>query len=181
MDQPKLVVKVNASFAAGEALFSLLKKYVRHSEGQFAFWDEFAFTVADLAEVDALLIFNQPSETIQLQCDPGKQIAFMMEPGIPQKHPWMFRKLDQYTKVFSPLKNAPNVVASHGYLGWYLQQDWLYLSRLPVPSKTAAISCIASGLKQLKGHRLRIQFINQLRVQMPEIDFFGRDSVFFTR
>jgi hypothetical protein len=178
MDHPKLVVKVNTSFAKGEELFAFLKKYAQHSNDSFAFWDEFAFTVANLPETDALLVFNQPSENIHIQCDPGKLLAFMMEPGIPRKHPWMFAGLDQYSKVFSPIANTPNTVASHGYLGWYLHNDWSFLSQIPVPSKTKLISCIASDLKQLKGHRLRIHFINQLRIQMPQIDFFGRGSRF---
>ncbi len=178
MDPAKLIVKVTASFAEGDKLFAFLKRYAQHSDGHFAFWDEFAFTTSGITEADAILVFNQPSEEIKIQSDPGKLIAFMMEPGIPKKHPWMFKGLDMYAKVFSPLQNAPNVVASHGYLGWYFQQDWPFLNRLPVPQKTNRISCIASDLKQLEGHRLRIQFINKLREQMPEIDFFGSGTRF---
>ena len=178
MEPAKLIVKVNASFAQGEALFALLKKYAQYSYDGFACWDEFAFTVADLPETDALLVFNQPSEEIRIQCDPNKSIAFMMEPGIHSMHPWMFKGLDSYAKVFSPLANAANVVPSHGYLGWHFQHNWEFLSRLPAPEKTNQLSCIASNLKQLKGHRLRIQFIDQLRKQMPQIDFFGSGTNF---
>jgi len=178
MDPSKLIVKVTASFAEGEELFTILKKYAQHNDDRFAFWDEFAFTTTDLTETDALLVFNQPSKEIKIQSDPGKLIAFMMEPGIRKKHPWMFKGLDVYAKVFSPLANAPNVIASHGYLGWYFQHDWSFLRQLSVPQKTKMISCIASDLKQLKGHQLRIQFINKLRQQMPEIDFFGSGTRF---
>ena len=178
MEAQKLIVSVNASFAQGEELFTLLKKYAQYSDDQFAYWDECAFTVSAMPETDALLIFNHPSEKIRIQTDPAKLIAFMMEPGIRRLHPWMFKGLDVYAKVFSPLPTADNVVPSHGYLGWYFKDNWDFLSRLSVPQKTSSISCIASDLKQLKGHRLRIQFIDQLRQKMPQIEFFGKGSRF---
>src|SRR5882724_10408988 len=131
MDPAKLIVKVTASFAEGDELFATLKKYAQHNDDSFAFWDEFAFTTSGITEADAVLVFNQPSEEIKIQSDPGKLIAFMMEPGIHKKHPWMYAGLGAYAKVFSPLETAPNVIASHGYLGWHFQHDWAFLSQLP--------------------------------------------------
>lgn len=176
MEQKKCIVKVNASFAVGRELFAFIKKYAQHSNDTFAFWDEFAFTTTAIPESDALLIFNQPSEQLHINCDPGKVIAFMMEPGIRRMHPWMFERLSQYARVFSPLANASNVTASHGYLGWYFKHDWNFLRGLPVPAKSKMVSCIASGLTQLRGHRLRTLFINSLRKQVPQIDYYGNGT-----
>jgi hypothetical protein len=178
MQTEKTIVRVNANFQRGEALFSYLSKYAQHTDARFAYWDEFAFTIEDLPGTGALLIFNEPSEKISLSCDTGKILAFMMEPGAQGQHPWMFKGLDHYTRVYSPLQNSANTVLSHGYLGWYFEHNWEYLSGLAAPEKTKQVSCIASGLKQLKGHRLRTGFINMLRTQMPQIDFFGRGSLF---
>ena len=178
MEPEKMIIRVNASFAKGEELFTVLKKYAQYSDDRFAYWDEFAFTVSEMQEADALLVFNHPSETIRVLCDPAKLIAFMMEPGNPKLHPWMFKGLDAYAKVFSPVPAAGNVIPSHGYLGWYFKDNWDFLSHLPIPLKMQNISCIASGLKQLKGHKLRIQFIDQLREKMPQIEFFGKGSRF---
>jgi hypothetical protein len=103
-----------------------------------------------------------------------------MEPGIKWKHPWMFRGLDQYHKVYSPLQRSANSVLSHGFLGWYFQQGYNFLKELAVPDKTKAISCITSNLKQLKGQRRRLNFIKILQQRVPQTDLFGKGIRFLT-
>lgn len=174
----KIIVKVDANFASGVALFAWLQKYGQWHNDSFVFWNEFAFTTEDTAEPDALLVFNNPSDKIDISCDSGKSLIFMMEPGIYHEQPWMFKGLEKYAKVYSPLNKSSNTILSHGYLGWYFQHNWQSLSQLPVPEKVKDVSCIASGLKQLKGHRLRTGFVDMLRKQMPQIDFFGKGSHF---
>jgi hypothetical protein len=169
-------VFVSASFADKEALFSWLKKYGRHSDEHCIYIDEFAFTPYPSDDIDAILVFNTPSASITLSAQPKQVIAFMMEPGIKSEHPWMFQQLHQYASVYSPLPNSTNTVISHGYLGWYLSHDLASLEQLPLPQKTKPVSCIASGLKQLKGHRLRLRFVDMLKQQIPAIDFFGKGS-----
>ncbi len=178
MIEGRQVVFVDASFAQGEKLFTDLKKYAQQTLGKFAIWDEFAFTTNSLEEADAILVFNQPSHTIFQKTDPAQVLAFMMEPGIPRLHPWMFQGLEKYSKVFSPIASAKNVEQSHGFLGWHVKKDWAYLRSLSFPDKTADISCIASDLKQLKGHRLRNRFVQKLRLEMPQIYFFGKNVRF---
>jgi hypothetical protein len=176
MDEKKQIVVVNANFTQGDALFGLLKKYSQYADDRFVYWDEFAFTAEKLPETDALLVFNQPSGRLETICDPGKSIAFMMEPGDPYQNPWMFRQQDQYAKVYSPLHNSPNTVLSHGYIGWLFDYGREFLSGMGVPEKTNDVSCIASTLTQLKGHRNRTRFVNLLRKRLPAIDFFGKGT-----
>jgi hypothetical protein len=172
----KIIVKVNANFDKGPALFEWLKKFGQTHNHAFVFWNEYAFTTDDIPAPDALLILNNPSEKISLVCDPGRLVALMMEPGVYHENPWMFKGLEKYEKVYSPIKRSPNTMLSHGYMGWYFEHNWQFLSQLPVPEKTRSISCIASGQKQLKGHRLRTGFVDMLRSQKPQIDFFGKGS-----
>ncbi|HMK04835.1 MAG TPA: glycosyltransferase family 10 [Ferruginibacter sp.] len=172
----KTIVIVNASFELGAALFAWFAKYAKHYDGQFAYWDEFAFTTDILPECDAILVFNNPSGKIQSLCPPENLLAFMMEPGIPAEHPWMFRGLEQYAAVYSPLSNSSNTIPSPGFLGWHVQQNWKALSELIVPAKQKTMSCIASGLKQLKGHRRRLDFIKELQKEIPAISHFGKGS-----
>lgn len=169
-------VLVSASFADNDALFSWLKKYGRHSDERYIYFDEFAFTSYPSEDIDAILVFNTPAAPITIAAQPQQVIAFMMEPGVKSEHPWMFQQLQQYASVYSPLPNSTNTVISHGFLGWYLSQDMVALEQLSVPAKTKIISCIASGLKQLKGHRLRLRFVDMLKQQFPHIDFFGKGS-----
>ena len=178
MDDKKVIVKIDASFSKGRDLFDTIKKYAKHSNEEFAWWDEFAFTVEDLPEYDALLIFNNPSGKTATICYPENVIAFMMEPGVRAEHPWMFKGLDQYAKVFSPLQNSSNTVLSHGYLGWHFSHNYTFFEQLAVPEKKNRISCITSTLSQLKGHQLRVAFVKMLGRELPEIDFFGKGSFF---
>ena len=178
MEEKKTIVLVSASFYKGDELFAYLKKYSKKSDGQFVYWDEFAFTLENLSDYDAVLIMNNPSEKMEITCFPENVIAFMMEPGFRVEHVWMFKKLQQYATVYSPLQNSANTVQSHGFLGWHLMHDYEYLSKLAVPEKTAMVSCIASDLTRFKGHRRRVDFIKQLQQEIPTIDFFGRGSNF---
>jgi hypothetical protein len=99
-----------------------------------------------------------------------------MEPGVYAENPWMFKGLQQYASVYSPLNNSSNTILSHGFLGWHVLTDWTELSGFAVPEKEKMISCIASKLQQFKGHRLRHNFINILQKEIPSIDFFGKGS-----
>lgn len=173
-----IIVCVTASFSSKEELLATLKKYAISSDGRFAQWGEFAFTTELLPECDAILVFNTPGENIRTSCAPENIIAMMMEPGVPAEHPWMFTGLDQYQRVYSPVPQSSNTIPSHGFLGWYFTHDYNYLKKLVVPTKTKVISCIASNLKQLQGHRLRFNFIEILRQQVPSIDFFGKGTHF---
>jgi hypothetical protein len=180
MQDKKIIVRVSASFEQREQLFTWLSRYAIGRDEQFLYWDEFAFTTKPLPECDAVIVFNNPSEKIETICYPENVIAFMMEPGIYSEHPWMFRGLQQYSTVYSPLKNAANTVASPGFLGWHILQGWKELSLLPMPDDKTGISCIASNLAKLQGHRKRFDFINLLKKEMPSIDFYGRGSNFVT-
>ena len=178
MIKDKFIVCVNASFEGREALMSTIRKYSQYSDERFGYWDEFAFTSQRLTECDAILTFNTPFEKISVTCFRENNIAFMMEPGVRWRHPWMFKELDQFHKVYSPIQQSANTVLSHGFLGWYFHHDYNYLKNLAIPAKTKAVSCIASGLAQLKGHRLRLNFIKLLQQRLPQIDFFGKGSNF---
>lgn len=178
MIKDKVIVCVSASFEPKDKLLSTLKKYSQHADESFAYWEQFAFTTELLPECDAILVFNTPFENINTKTDPGKVMAFMMEPGDKYLHPWMFKGLEQYSKVYSPIQRSANTVRSHGFLGWYFQQDHNYLKGLAVPDKSKLMSCIASNLDHLKGHQRRLDFINELKQHFPKIDFFGKGDHF---
>lgn len=174
MNQRSVIVRVNTFFEDREKLADTLKKYAKYADERFAYWDEFAFTTGDQKDCDAILIFNTPGEQITAAADPGRVIAFMMEPGIRLNHPWMFKGLEQYSAVYSPLRESSNSVASHGFLGWHSDQNRDFFSSLQVPVKSRVISCICSALDNIPGHRIRNHFTSELRKAIPEISYFGK-------
>ena len=174
MKTNKTIIRVDTFFYQKEALFSFLCKFSKFHDNTFAYWDEFAFTVEELSECDGILIFNNPSKKIKAKCYPEKVIAFMMEPGSSRDHAWMFENLQQYAKVYSPIRQSDNTVLSHGYLGWHLNQNWSTLNESGVPEKEHTLSCIASNLAKLEGQRLRSDFIRLLHKKIPGIHFYGK-------
>ena len=178
MKETRVIVRVDTFFEDRERLFNTLKKYSKYSDDKFAYWDEFAFTASEINECDALLIFNNPRGEIIAAIDPARVIALMMEPGIKTDHPWMFKGLDQYSVVYSPIKQSSNTILSHGFLGWYPDYNWQFLSELKLPVKKHNISCISSSLNNIKGHKLRNSFIRELKKEMPGINYFGKGSHF---
>lgn len=174
----KVIVRVNASFEKGESLLNWIKRYSKKSDDKNVYWDEFAFTIENIPECDAVLIFNNPSEKIKTLCYPENVVAFMMEPGDQKQNPWMFKGLQQYSSIYSPIKNSSNTIQSNGFLGWHVLADWNTLSSMNVPEKPSEISCIASVLQHLQGHRKRFDFINTLQKEIPQIDFFGKGRKF---
>jgi hypothetical protein len=173
-----LVVCVSASFAGPDELTHILRKYARHYNDDFAWFGSTAFTARPMVACDAMLIFNTPSQRIRTVCDEHNVLAFMMEPGDFDMHPWMFKGLRQYHRVYSPIARSSNTIPSHGFLGWMDDHSYPLLKQLAAPSKTKHMSCIASGLNSLAGHRLRNQFIARIRQEIPEVEFFGRESNF---
>ncbi|MBC7949415.1 MAG: hypothetical protein H7Y42_16130 [Chitinophagaceae bacterium] len=176
MRNDRIIVAVTASFENKEELLHTLKKYAQRTDDQFAYWDEFAFTTEIPGECDAVLVLNSPGSPLETLCESNKVIAFMMEPGIRSEHPWMFRMLDQYNEVYTPVPASRNTIPSHGFLGWYFKQDYNWLKTLPIPVKTKQVSCISSNLSQLPGHRLRLDFLAQVKARFPQIDIFGKGT-----
>jgi hypothetical protein len=169
-----IIVYVTSNFAGKSELFNWLKRYAPRHKDEFAFWDEFSFTTDELDEYDAALVLNTPGKKICIVSDPGRTVALMMEPGFKQLHPWMFRGTEQYARVFSPVAHKQNIEPSHGYMGWYFDRNISDLAVLPVPQKTRSLSCIVSSLKQLEGHRLRLNFVTSLKKAIPAMDLFGK-------
>lgn len=173
MESGKLIW-VDSNFSTSGNLFNDLKKYAPRYDDKHLYVDQFVFTTEILPEYDGALILNSPYGYRKFKTFPENVFAVMMEPGDRLEHPWMFKKLEQYHKVYSPVATAPNAIRSHGFLGWYLSLDYAELSNLKMPVKEKLVSCIASTLTNLPGHYKRKQFVDYLRKNIPEIDFFGK-------
>ena len=169
-----IIVYVTGNFAGKKELFKWMGRYGPESDELFIYWDEYAFTPYDLDNYDAVLVLNTPGKKLSITSDPGRIIALMMEPGVRSLHPWMFKGTDQYTRIFSPIGNEQNIELSHGFMGWYFDRNITDLTRLPVPDKSRSLSCIVSSLKQLEGHRLRLNFVTNCKKEIPAMDLFGK-------
>lgn len=166
---------VSSDIAHPQTLFNSLLKYGQFANNEYVYWDEFAFSCDKKKEYDGILVLNTPFKKIEINANPNKVLALMMEPGIKYFHPWMFRKLNQYSIIKSPLQSSNNINPSHGYLGWFFSEHWTQLSHAPIPPKNKLISCISSNKLIFKGHKKRFHFVNWLNSKMPELSLFGQN------
>lgn len=129
---------------------------------------------------DAAVFINTPKTTISLKVKKGNVICLMGEPAYRANllfgyNLYMYKKLNQYDRVFSVIKNADNVIESQPYLGWfedkYSYEDW---KELRLSKKKKKISCISSDKLTTKGHKERFVFVERLKKESLGIDFYGR-------
>lgn len=129
---------------------------------------------------DAAFFINTPKTTINLKVKKGNVICLMGEPAYKANllfgyNLYMYKKLNQYDRVFSVIKNADNIIESQPYLGWfennYSHKDWKKLNHI---NKSKTISCISSDKLTTSGHKKRFKFIKELRSTDLPIDYFGR-------
>lgn len=132
------------------------------------------FTLEPVRECDALVIFNTPSQPVSVKVPGNMVFAFMMEPGYPFIHRWMYEGLANYYKVFSPKPAATNVIPSHGFLGWSVNKSLTDLVRMTPPAKSHHLSCVVSDAHIYSGHRKRLRLIQQLINNDITFDVMGR-------
>lgn len=129
---------------------------------------------------DAALFINTPKDKIKIKVKKGNVFCLVGEPAYKANflkgyNLYMYKRLHQYDKVFSIIKNGANVVEGQPFLGWYENKysynDWINLS---LPNKTKTISCISSDKLTTCGHRLRFSFVEKLKNESLSIDFYGR-------
>ncbi|HKI44404.1 MAG TPA: glycosyltransferase family 10 [Balneolales bacterium] len=167
----KLVRITGALLEDGE-LF--LQQHSQFEEDAMPGYGGCLFTLDPVDECDALVVFNTPPQSISVKVPYNNVFAFMQEPGQKFVHPWMFDGLDSYYEVYSPKKEASNVMASHGFLGWSIDRSLNELIRMQPPVKTRRLSCMISNAHVYPGHRRRLTLIYKLITSGVTFDLMGR-------
>ncbi|WGK70192.1 glycosyltransferase family 10 [Candidatus Haliotispira prima] len=132
---------------------------------------------------DSVIVFNSVKESISVKTYKGNVFAIMQEPGENILYnPFMFKNLEQFDTVLSPIIESKNTIQSHGYLPWSFSFSYDQLINLSCPSKSKLISCIVSSKKAFKGHKDRCNFIDNLTDSKEvNIDLFGRGRNFIEK
>jgi Glycosyltransferase family 10 (fucosyltransferase) C-term len=159
-----------------EAVFNWMKNFSLNYDNNYVYFNNCAFTTRNNETFDGVAVFNYSFQVENIDTIKSNVIAFMQEPGYKIFHLFMFTKLKQYAKVYSPITNSTNTTLSHGYLGWYINKKISDLEKITNEDKKYLASCIASGKIEFKGHRKRLQFVRQLSKTKLPIDYFGFDK-----
>lgn len=118
---------------------------------------------------DVAIFINTPTKKIKIKVKKGNVFCLMGEPAYKANflfgyNLYMYKRLSQYDKVFSIIKNADNVKETQPYLGWFENKcsyfDW---KNLKCQNKIKTISCISSDKLTTAGHKSRFLFVKELR------------------
>ena len=151
-----------------------LHQHAQFVENGLPGYGDCLFTLKQIDECDALVVFNTPSEPLSVTVPENHIYAFMMEPGYHFVNPWMYEGLDQYSKVYSPKPVSSNIIASHGFLGWSVDKSMNQLVAMNPPEKTRRLSCILSDAHIYSGHRSRLAFIQKLIDRDVQFELMGK-------
>lgn len=172
MKESRKLVRISGALLQDGEIF--LRQHAQFIENEIPGYGDCLFTLNPVEECDALVVFNTPPQPISAKVPVNYVFALMQEPGHKFIHPWMFQGLDPYHKVYSPISVSPNVIPSHGFLGWSIDKSLNDLTGKAKPAKSRHLSCVLSDAHIYPGHRRRLALIYKLIRSGATFDLMGR-------
>ncbi|MGE5609756.1 MAG: glycosyltransferase family 10 domain-containing protein [Bacillota bacterium] len=137
-------------------------------------WEGVRFVTEPADECDYAVVLTYPKESMVVRCPEDHLWLLLQEPPTEG-----FRAFHQGSRVYSriftqdPTLRGTQYLHSQPALPWHINKDYEYLKQCGVPEKTRRLSWITSNAKLLRGHRARLQFLEQLKAKV-EFDLFGK-------
>lgn len=155
----------------------------RQTPNYSGMWKDCQFIDAeDNRDADFVIVLNFTREDIEVTSNEENIFCVIQEPYIKKDLKLMLYNQKQYSKVFSHHRflDSEKYIASNPMLAWHVDKSYDELSTISLSDlkKDKTISCIASNLKHLKGHKQRLEFVNHLKSSNFPIDLFGKGIKF---
>ena len=145
-------------------------------------WDGIQFTSEPVEECDLVMVLNYIPVESSVRCAPENIWAMMQEPYVHDIFDWVMEGHRQYRYVFThhPKRNIllKKYVACQPALPWHVDATYDALRKSAVPEKRNAISWVTSNLTSFPGHKLRMEFLAQLRSHGAPVDVYGKGIKF---
>jgi hypothetical protein len=142
-------------------------------------WGDIQFTFDPIEEADGVVVFTRPPFNIDIKCPRGMKWLISLEPPTPfhRFHLKSYRYFDRVVSQHSR-KSGNNHILTHGALPWHINKSFSELIKLPPARdmKLDKVSCIVSNLNWMKGHELRLKFVDFLNKSKFPIELYGRGS-----
>lgn len=147
----------------------------RQTPGSLGRWQEFQFHVNEpMEECSAWFIYDGLAAPEQTLCPPENVVFITAEPPAYKKYPKRWLRQFHHVIGCDRKMGHPNVHLSQTALPWFVHKTYDEL-RGDLPPKTKALSIICSNKKNMRWHRRRLAFEQQLKnTSGLDIDFFGR-------
>ena len=128
------------------------------------------FVFGGSGESDVVIALGYSNTDVRVSVRPGGLWAWHMEPHLPRPYSSCF------DLVFSHLDrpDEKRFVTAPPVLDWWVEKSYDDLSAMAPVTKTRDMSAIASMRAHIDGHRKRLEFIERVQEEVPEVDLFGR-------
>ena len=139
-------------------------------------WDNIKFTFDPIEYCDYLIVLTRPPYDISVKCPQGNAWLVSFEPPT-TFHKFHLKSYKYFDKIFTQhnRKIHQNHIHIQGGLPWQINKSYKELIDLPPGTgKANKVSTIVSDLNWMKGHEVRLNFINYLKKTGFDLDFFGR-------
>ena len=151
---------------------------LRQTPGSLGVWNNVKFILddIDIDNPDFIIVLNKIDCEISISVSPENIWAVFQEPYISGIHDWMIYNHSQFNKIFTHyfFCKQEKYIKSQPLLPWHINRSYDELVNMKVPQKNQIISCISSNKADFPGHKLRLNFVNELINSDFEIKFFGR-------
>ena len=128
------------------------------------------FVFGGSGESDVVIALGYSKTDVRVKVRPGGVWAWHMEPHLPRPYSSCF------DLVFSHLDrpDEKRFITAPPVLDWWVGKPYDELVAMAPMTKTRDMSAIASMRAHIDGHRKRLEFIERVQEELPEVDLFGR-------
>jgi hypothetical protein len=146
----------------------------RQTPGGAGRWDDIQFTLDPVEACDYVVVLNAVREPVTIQCPLQHVWALIQEPPVAHMRS-IHRGQKAFHRIYTthPGLPAPRYVHGQPALPWFVNRSYDQLKTCPPPEKTGDLSWVTSDTRHLRGHRLRMDFLDNIRKTVP-FDLFGR-------
>ena len=153
---------------------------LRQTPGNSGRWQGAEFTFEPVEECDVVCVLNHVPVETTVNCAPENVWALMQEPYANSGFEWIVEGHDPYHYVLThhPGNHAvrEKYVQCHPAVPWHINKNYDELISQEVPGKQKTISCIASNLTTLPGHKTRMAFLADLKSRSLAVDYYGKGT-----
>jgi len=146
---------------------------LRQTPGSLGIRQDIQFTFEAVPSCDYVVILNGAPAPFEVECPPEHVWSIVQEPATGPARRW-HRNSPHSTLTFTSdsRRSGSAYVHSQPAVGWHVNRTYDSLVSCEPPQKQRQLSWITSDKRWLRGHRLRMKFLEKVRREIT-FDLFG--------
>lgn len=141
-------------------------------------WDGIEFTTEKRSECDLLVVLNRPASNLMIKCPPGGKWLMSQESPV-ELYKWHIRSFNHFDKVYTfwDKSFSKKIIHDQTALPWHINKSFdelIVLSENRNKIKQDKISWVTSNATNKPGHKIRMNFKDDLDKHKFNYDLYGR-------